>query len=106
MPETEVLDPPERQGNSAERRRGSEWALVGTPDLPALTNPKRFRLRTLRHVADELARVYRSMRHGEIDAADGSRYAYVLSTLGKVIEAAEFESRIAALESKSENAKP
>lgn len=63
-----------------------------------MPTPRRIRLSNLNHVADELARVYRGMRHGEIPPADGSRFAFVLQTLAKVLEAAEFEKRIERLE--------
>lgn len=61
--------------------------------------PRRIRLATVGEVADELARVYRETRAGRLDTADASRLTYILSTLGKLREAAEIEQRIAALES-------
>ena len=40
----------------------------------------------------EMARVYRDMRAGRIDTADGTKLAYVLAQLGKLIEAGEGEA--------------
>jgi len=44
-----------------------------------------------------MARVYRAMKSGELDGADGTKRAYMLSLIGKLIEASELERRIAAL---------
>jgi len=41
------------------------------------------------------------MRNGEIRPEDGSRFAFVLTSLGKVLEASSLERRIAALEQAS-----
>lgn len=40
-------------------------------------------------VAAELARLYRKAERGQIPTADASRLAYMLTSLGKVIEAAQ-----------------
>lgn len=86
MAEIDTIDP-----HDSEHGRGSG----GAP-----TSPRRLRLplATLDDVARELARVYRSARAGDIKAGDATRLAFILSTLGKVIEAAQFEARITALE--------
>ena len=62
--------------------------------------PRRSRatLRTLDDVAVELARLYRRAERGDIPTADASRLAYILTSLGKVIEAAVIETRLTALE--------
>ena len=62
--------------------------------------PRRSRatLRTLDDVAVELARLYRRAERGRIPTADASRLAYILTSLGKVIEAGAIESRLTALE--------
>ena len=44
-----------------------------------------------------MAGVYRAMKWGELDGADGTKRAYMLSLIGKLIEASELERRIAAL---------
>lgn len=86
MAEIDAIDP-----QDSEHGRGSG----GVP-----TSPRRLRLplATLDDVARELARVYRSARAGDIKVGDATRLAFILSTLGKVIEAAQFEARITALE--------
>ena len=45
-----------------------------------------------------MAKVYRQCRSGKIQPDDGSRYTYMLSQIGKVLEAAEVEARVEALE--------
>jgi len=93
-PETvEVMDAEEWRGNSLPVPKHQ-----GMANLVPGGKPRRIRLSNLNHVADELARVYRGMRSGEIPPENGSRYSYVLQTLAKVLEAAEFEKRISALE--------
>jgi len=62
--------------------------------------PRRSRatLRTLDDVAVELAKLYRRAESGQIPTADASRLAYILTSLGKVIEASVIEARLTALE--------
>lgn len=58
----------------------------------------RIDLKTIDDVRVEMARVYRDMRAGRIDTADGTKLAYVLSQIGKLIESGELEKRLEALE--------
>ena len=69
----------------------------GFPDGPT---PRRSRatLRTLDDVAVELAKLYRRAESGQIPTADASRLAYILTSLGKMIEASVIETRLTALE--------
>ena len=57
----------------------------------------RINLKRLDGVRNEMARVYRAMKSGELDGTDGTKRAYMLSLIGKLIEASELERRIAAL---------
>ena len=50
---------------------------------------KRIRLRTLRDVQSEMARVYRDVRGGGIESSDGSRLVFMLGQIGRVIEQIE-----------------
>ena len=63
-----------------------------------LPTPSRNDLKTIDDVRVEMARVYRDMRSGKIDTQDGTKLAYVLAQLGKLIEAGELEKRVEALE--------
>src|SRR5690606_23904086 len=64
-----------------------------------LPTPARIDLKTIDDVRLEMARVYRDMKSGVIETADGTKLAYVLAQIGKLIETHEVEKRIEALES-------
>jgi hypothetical protein len=55
-------------------------------------------LKTLDDVRIEMAKVYRDMKTQKINPQDGTRFAYVLAQIGKLIEANRFADRIEALE--------
>ncbi len=63
-----------------------------------LPTPPRIDLKTIDDVRVEMARVYRDMRTGKVDTADGTKLAYVLAQLGKLIDSHELQQRIEALE--------
>lgn len=56
------------------------------------------RLDTVGYVACEIARVYRAMRRGEIEMANGERLARVLTMLRQGLEISDIEKRLAELE--------
>jgi len=66
--------------------------------ISVLPTPSRIDLKTIDDVRVEMARVYRDMRSGKIDTQDGTKLAYVLSQLGRLIEAGEIEKRLEAVE--------
>ena len=83
------------------RARGRALALVGGGTM------RRYRganLDTISGVRRELARLYREARAGRIDPSDATRFAYVLLSIVKVAEAAEFDARLRQLEQR--NAEP
>jgi hypothetical protein len=55
-------------------------------------------LETATDVKREAGKLYRAARRGEVAAADASRLASVLALILKVIEGADLEARITALE--------
>jgi len=63
-------------------------------DAPRQRTP----LKTLENVKRELGRVYRAMKSGAIAHEDGTKRAFVLGQLGKIIEAADIERRLDRLE--------
>lgn len=88
-------------------KKGRAIAVVHDPQgqepsgfLADPPTPRRSRatLCTLDDVAVELARLYRRAERGQIHTADASRLAYILTSLGKVIEASVIEARLTALE--------
>jgi hypothetical protein len=71
---------------------------LGRRDVALLPTPPRIDLKTIDDVRVEMARVYRDMRAGRIETSDGTKLAYVLAQLGKLIESGEIEKRLEALE--------
>jgi len=91
------------------RQNGWETDLIQASDNSAagcnggrpialVPTPSRIDLKTIDDVRVEMARVYRDMRSGKIDTQDGTKLAYVLAQLGKLIEAGEIEKRLEAVE--------
>jgi hypothetical protein len=85
----DVLPAPER---SPKARQSHDVVRL----LPAPT--PRVKLSTPRHVAREMAQTYRAVKCGRLDSAEGSKRVFMLSQLSKVLETANLEARIEALE--------
>ena len=70
------------------------------PVVTLLPSPQRRGpvLETLTDVRREMARVYRQMRHGRIESQDATRMTYVLTQIAKIIQVAELDARIEAVE--------
>jgi hypothetical protein len=64
-----------------------------------IPTPSRIDLSSINDVRLEMAKVYRDMKSGKIETADGTKLTYVLAQIGKLIETHEIERRIEALES-------
>ncbi len=69
--------------------------LVSTPPAP---RSRKIDLKTLGQVRREMSKTYRDARAGIIKPEDGSRFAFMLASIGKVIEGALLEQRVVALE--------
>ena len=65
---------------------------------PQLVRTPPIKLDSLRHLRDELGRVYREARAGKIATQDATRLAFMLGQLRELVMAMEIEGRIAALE--------
>jgi len=65
----------------------------------SMPTPYRIDLKSIDDVRLEMAKVYRSMKSGELQSSDGTRLVYVLAQIGKMIELHDIESRLYALES-------
>lgn len=57
------------------------------PDLATLTDVRR-----------EMGKIYREMRFKKIGTQDGTRLCFVLMQIGKIIQTAELDARIEAVE--------
>lgn len=64
--------------------------------------PGKIRLKSADDVRVEMARVYREMRRGELHVNTGTKLIYALTAIGKLVEQAEFEKRLSALEALEE----
>ena len=62
--------------------------------------PRKIKLNRLEDVRQEMARVYREARAGTIDSSEAGRLAYILTGIGKLIEATEIEKRLSEMERK------
>ena len=80
-----------RTADPAASRAGTGAGQVPPPRL-------RLKLRSIDDVRAELARLYREGKAGKRDITDVSKLANVLSILGRLIEGADLEARIAELE--------
>lgn len=69
---------------------------------PPPRGKKGIALTTSGHVRDELARLYRQCRRGDLDVAQGTKLAFILATLARLIEQGCLEARIEALERQQE----
>lgn len=56
------------------------------------------RLNTVTSVRQEMARVYREARRGDITAQDASKLVYALSLIAKTLERTDWEGRLQKLE--------
>lgn len=73
-------------------------ATIDGASLHVLPTPPTIHLKTADDVRLEMAKVYREMRQGRIDMADGTKLVYVLSQLNKAIETGIVEARMEMLE--------
>jgi hypothetical protein len=62
--------------------------------------PPKTKLNSLEDVRREMACVYREARGGMIDSSEAGRLAYILTGIGKLIEATDIEKRFSQMERK------
>ncbi|WP_297504149.1 hypothetical protein [Ferrovum sp.] len=82
----------------SELAQDKQPSTIDGASLEVLPYPPDIRLKTADDVRLELARVYRDMRQGRIDMADGTKLAYVLGQLNKAIETGSLAERMEMLE--------
>lgn len=87
----------------SEKRSINKPGTQAGSNLTLIPTPPRLPLRTIEHCRLEMARLYRAMRAGTMDSQDGSRLAFVLSQIAKLIEQGDLERRLIALEDHHEN---
>ena len=70
-------------------------------NTPAPQRRYRCRLKTVQDVSRELARIYRESRSGIIPVEHASKYANVLSIIGRIMADSDLEERIERLEGRA-----
>lgn len=78
--------------NPADSETGGGGELQPLPPRPKID------LRDAEAIRRELGAVYRDMRAGRIQTADGTKLAFVLDLLRRAYETADLQARIEALE--------
>ena len=71
---------------------------------PEPTPAKRYargKLQTASDIGNEMAKIYRLAKSGEMDASIATKLTYILQSLAKIRIDGELEDRIAALEDRS-----
>jgi hypothetical protein len=88
--------------NTAIKSDNNGAVMLDNKEDILIPTPNRVDLKSIDDVRLEMAKVYRSMKSGEIVSSDGTRFVYVLAQIGKMIEVYEVEKRLIALELASE----
>lgn len=82
----------------AEKRTPKRARTIDASTGAVLPPVARTPLKTIEQLSRELARVYRSVKAGDLPSEEGSRRAYIINTLGKLLESADLERRLDQLE--------
>lgn len=87
------------RGQKATPKRDADkpLSLVSSENAQPPT-PRRFQVNSLRGIRREMGAVYKMARTGDLDLSEACRYAYLLTTLGKLSESELLEARLARLE--------
>ena len=85
-----ALDAPKRVG-----KRSLRIVNGGVTQDPP---PRRFSLATVKGCRSELASLYRLARAGQIDLSEACKYAYLVTSIAKLIEIGDLEQRLNKLE--------
>ncbi len=97
--------PPKSPQKRANRRGATidanGTAVIPAPQLRLLRTPP-VKLATLRHVREELSRLYRAARVGKIPTSDATRLGYLLAQIRDTIMAEDIEKRLESLEATHE----
>jgi len=64
---------------------------------------RRLDLKKMIQVRREMALTYREVRNGSVSTTDGAKLIFMLAQIGKMIQDAELERRLRALEGRNGN---
>lgn len=84
-------------GQANAPQTAAAWASEPTPTPAKLASP-RLKLGSVADIKRELARLYREARREEISTQTATRLAYLLNMMAQLIETAELEKRVEAIE--------
>ncbi len=84
-------------GQVNDRPSAETCGFDGSPAPCKVASP-RLKLGSVADVKRELARLYREARRGEITTQTATRLAYLLNMMAQLIESAELEKRVEAIE--------
>jgi hypothetical protein len=86
--------------NTAIKSDNNGAVMLDNKEDILIPTPNRVDLKSIDDVRLEMAKVYRSMKSGEIISSDGTRFVYVLTQIAKMIEIHDIEQRLTVLENK------
>lgn len=97
MTEQAAISPESDDRNLEGRRR---LAVVPTPGKVTDLSKRRraLDLATLTDVRREMCRVYRDVHRGNLRTEEGAKRVYMLTSIAKVVELADVQPRVAAIE--------
>jgi hypothetical protein len=85
---------------------------IDSPKLASLPPPKprkpradNCKLKTLGDIQNELSRLYRQARGGQVEPADAGKFCYLLQILAKITTDSDLEKRLDALEATHDSIK-
>lgn len=85
-----------------QNKSAESLAIVGVQPGPAPAKRyARSKLHSAADIGNEMAKLYRLAKSGEMDVSTATKLTYILQTLAKIRVDAELEDRIAALEQRS-----
>ena len=88
-----------RIGKQRRGRGANEKRQIKPPSPPSpMQRASRVRLGSIRDVRREMGKLYRDMRSDRLDAVKACKLAYVLQSVGKLVEVETIEQRLDALE--------
>jgi hypothetical protein len=92
---TRRAEPKHVQANRTQGHESPSDSEDPTPQVRAKIN-----LATIRDVRLEMSSLYRSMKAGEMETGRGTKLAFVLSQVGKLLEVDELERRVDEMEAR------
>ena len=87
-----------KSDSNASKSSGKRSLRIITGDGTGNPPPRRFSLATVRGCRSELASLYRLARGGQMDLSGACKFAYLITSIAKLIEIGDLEQRLNVLE--------